>query len=632
VADNATATEPADEDKEQPSSEELTFTFLADDEERMARRLTGRHLGSRLPRLIVRSFALAWDVDRRSVVALLACQWVSGLSGALGLFATTSALRALIQAASQPSQLRVAVPSVLVLAAAAGIRAVLGIAIQGLSARLGPRISREAEFRMLQAATNAELAAYDHPGFNDRYDAADRGVEVSRDLISQSQNLVSSLATLVAAAVVVTALAPLLLPLLLLTAAPQALASIKGERISYLAVLKTHHDRRVLVMLRWFLSHKDTADQVRSDTFAPYLLAKYRAAGRRVDTTTDTAAWQRARISLLGSAVGGLASAAMWTAVMVLVATRQVEAASAGTVVFALRSAAQGLQGIVGYGAELLRTGHYMDDWESFVAEAAGKRLDRGAIVPGRPQRVALHGVSYRYPEADQDTLRQVDFEVSRGEIVAVVGENGAGKSTLMRLLAGLNLPTQGVVTWDGVSTRDLDPHALWKQVAMVPQEFARWPLLARENVNLGQPRPQDPQALAEAARASGADAVIASLRSGWDTLLAREWWGGVALSSGQWQRVAVARAVYRDAGLLVMDEPTSDLDPRAEHTIFSGLRRMARDRAIVLVTHNLSNTRVADRIVVMEQGRVTAEGTFEELVSRPGLFHDLWVLQQDRG
>ncbi|MFE3206466.1 AAA family ATPase, partial [Embleya sp. NPDC059237] len=114
-------------------------------------------------------------------------------------------------------------------------------------------------------------------------------------------------------------------------------------------------------------------------------------------------------------------------------------------------------------------------------------------------------------------------------------------------------------------------------------------------------------------------------------TLLAREWWGGVALSPGQWQRIAVARAIHRDAGLLVMDEPTSDLDPRAEHRIFTGLRDLAHDRAIVLVTHNLANTSIADRIIVLDKGRVAQSGTFHQLINQPGLMRDLWHLQQDR-
>jgi ATP-binding cassette subfamily B protein len=200
-----------------------------------------------------------------------------------------------------------------------------------------------------------------------------------------------------------------------------------------------------------------------------------------------------------------------------------------------------------------------------------------------------------------------------------------------MKLLFGLNLSTSGVAAWDGVSIADLDPQAMWRQTSVLPQDFARWPMTARDNITLGQPHAEGDAAVQRAARASGADDVIKTLRSGLGTLLAREWWGGVALSPGQCQRIAVARPAHRDAGLLVMDEPTSDLDPRAEHRIFTGLRDMAGDRAVVLVTHNSANTSVADRIVVMDKGRVVQEGTFHELVNQPGLMQDLWRLQQDR-
>ncbi|MGO4757697.1 ATP-binding cassette domain-containing protein, partial [Streptomyces sp. 2MCAF27] len=157
------------------------------------------------------------------------------------------------------------------------------------------------------------------------------------------------------------------------------------------------------------------------------------------------------------------------------------------------------------------------------------------------------------------------------------------------------------------------------------------WPLSARENITLGQPHGGD-EAVREAAVHSGAHEVLGGLRSGLDTLLARQWWGGVELSGGQWQRIALARAFHRPAGLLVMDEPTSALDARAEHRIFAGLRRLAQDRAVVLVTHRLANVAVADRIVVLDRGRVIQQGTFAELVDSPGLFRELWALQNDRG
>ncbi len=166
----------------------------------------------------------------------------------------------------------------------------------------------------------------------------------------------------------------------------------------------------------------------------------------------------------------------------------------------------------------------------------------------------------------------------------------------------------------------------------MVPQNFACWPLSARENITLGQPTPKGDDTVLDAARAAGADEVIDDLRSGLNTLLAREWWGGQELSGGQWQRIAIARAFHRPAGLLVLDEPTAALDPRAEHRIFSGLRRHAADRAVILVTHRLTNVAIADRIVVLNKGRVVQHGPFAELLAnRSGLFRELWDLQNER-
>ncbi|WP_406732257.1 ABC transporter ATP-binding protein [Streptomyces sp. NBC_01794] len=593
--------------------------------------VTTKAMAKRLPQLVRKALALAWRVDRRAVVTLLVCQALSGFMEAFGLLATTSTITALIAGGNMGDNLLDALPSICVLAGAAGLRAVLGIAVNNISSRLSPRISREAELQMLTAAVNAELSAYDHPGFNDKREAADRGAEVAQDLLTESQDVMACVASLVAAAGVVTVLHPVLLPLLKLAAVPQGIASVKGARVHYQTSRAMAAERRTLSLLRWFVVDKDTADQLRSCTMAEFLLNRYRAIGNRVDSATDKAVHQGARYAIVGATAGGLAAGLVWVALALLLASGRMSVASAGTAVFALSTVGSSLRGVVGYGTRLFRTGLYLDDWAEFIEEAGGHRLNRGVLAPPSPRTVRAEALTYRYPGADHPALEKVTLEVRRGEVLALVGENGSGKTTLSKLLTGLYLPTDGTVTWDGKDVADFDPHALWTQTAIVPQDFAHWPMSARENITLGQLHEGDEAVLRAAAR-SGAAEVVDGLRSGLDTLLAREWFGGVELSGGQWQRIAIARAFHRPAGLLVMDEPTSALDARAEHRIFTGLRDIARDRAVVLVTHRLANVAVADHIVVLDHGRVIQQGTFGELVDSPGLFQELWVLQNDRG
>lgn len=616
---------------EPDDEEELGYQLDGDSRLRAGRTLTTRRMARKLPQLIVRSLSLAWRADRASVVGLLVCQLVSGVSQAFGLLATTGTITALISSGRIAERLSAAWPSVLVLAGAAGLRAVLGITVNWLSTRLAPVLSQETELMLLDAVVNAELAAYDSPGYNDRKEAAERGAQVSQDLIQEGQDLLSALASLAAGAAVLTAVHPALLPLLILAGLPQGVAQVRGARVTYLAALEMMGHRRMLSVLRWHMSDDCNADQVRSGTMAGFLLAKYRAISERVSASEREAAGHGARIALIGAAAGGLASGTVWAALIFLLATGRLSVASAGTGIFALRTVTASVQALVGGGARMFRTGLYVEDWSQFLEETGGYQMRRGDAVPGRPAEVRVDDLVYRYEDAGRNAVDGVTLTVRRGEVLALVGENGSGKTTLSKLLTALYLPTSGSVTWDGVDTRHMDPAAAWGQVAMVPQDYARWPLSARQNVTLGQPVPGGDAAVRAACEASGADEVVDSLRSGLRTLLAREWLGGEELSGGQWQRVAIARAFHRPAGLLVMDEPTAALDARAEHRIFAGLRAMAANRAVVLVTHRLTNVAMADRIAVLDHGRVIQLGTFAELVAADGLFKELWLLQNDR-
>lgn len=239
--------------------------------------------------------------------------------------------------------------------------------------------------------------------------------------------------------------------------------------------------------------------------------------------------------------------------------------------------------------------------------------------------------MTHHYPGKAEPAVNGVSLTLRRGEILAIVGENGSGKSTLTRLITGILLPDKGRVLWDGVDLAGARPESVWSRTALVPQDFACWPLRTRENITLGQPRTDDDEPVWEAVEAVGMREAIEGLPHGLDTLLAREIYGGVELSGGQWQRLACARALYRRTPLLILDEPTSQMDPRGEHRIFLEIKRIAARRMTIVVTHQLENTRFADRIIVMRQGRIVEQGSYDELVSGGGLFAELVALAKDR-
>lgn len=251
------------------------------------------------------------------------------------------------------------------------------------------------------------------------------------------------------------------------------------------------------------------------------------------------------------------------------------------------------------------------------------------------PPRVRFEAVEFRYPRFDRPVLTGLDLEMVPGEMLALVGVNGVGKTTLIKLLSGMYRPTAGRITVNGQDLGDIELRAWRKQLAIVLQEFVRYDLSIRENVMLGAPgRDPEPGLLESVARQAGIEDLIARVPQGWDTPLSRAYQGGTDLSGGQWQRIAIARALYavaRGARLLVLDEPTAQLDVRAELDVFSRVTRAAQGVGIVLISHRLSTVRRADRIVLISDGRVAESGRHEELLAQDGQYARMFALQADR-
>ena len=508
---------------------------------------------------------------------------------------------------------------------------VLGRVIDYLDTLLAGKYTHHISVRVMEHASGLDLMSYEDPEFYDRLERARVQATDRLYMIQAIGRLIQQVITTITLSVSIMLFSPWLLLLLIVGVIPAFVGETHFAFLGYAKNFRQTPIRRQLDYLRILGGSKEAAKELKLFGLKNFLTERFKGLSTRV--YEEDVALARRKVTM-GSILSAIGTAGYYTAYVFAVWRTVTGVFSFGTLTFlanAIRDASSNLQQTFSTLSTIADQALFLTDLIAFFEMRPTIESKPNALPAPRPIQRGFEfcDVSFRYPGSSRLVLNRLNFHLRPGERVALIGENGEGKTTIVKLLTRLYDPVEGQVLLDGVDLREYSLEDLYREIGVIFQDYMRYEMTARENIAVGRIEQIDNlQLLRQSAQKSMAEDVVGKLPSGYEQMLGRRFEGGVDLSGGEWQKVALARAYLRDAQVLILDEPTSALDARSEYEVFHRFAELTAGKMALFISHRFSTVRMADRIVVLENGHIAEEGDHDALTNLGGRYAEMFELQ----